>query len=286
MSLTQQQIDMLSAHLSRANVRTRQQAGQTLSYIESWWAISEANRIFGYDGWASEVIETRCVAERERTGGKDGWSVSYVARVRVTLFAGDRAVIRDGMGAGHGIDRDLGKAHESAIKECESDARKRALMTFGNPFGLALYDKEQRDVADAGRPPPAEPERPAVRQYDASTARLPNGAPVNPAPPPPQPRPNSTSQRAAAAAPPARGRGQPADTRVSGVSGRIRGEMLHTLAKCATASDLAEWEQSNNRDSGKWQRMTVRTDFESVKQAHALKRKLLINGADTQAPLN
>jgi hypothetical protein len=26
---------------------------------------------------------------------------------------------------------------------------KRAFMTFGNPFGLALYDKEQRQVVDA-----------------------------------------------------------------------------------------------------------------------------------------
>ena len=29
---------------------------------------------------------------------------------------------------------DLGQAHESAIKEAETDAMKRALMTFGNPF--------------------------------------------------------------------------------------------------------------------------------------------------------
>ncbi len=39
-----------------------------------------------------------------------------------------------------------GEAHESAIKEAETDAMKRALSTFGNPFGLALYDKEQQNV--------------------------------------------------------------------------------------------------------------------------------------------
>jgi recombination DNA repair RAD52 pathway protein len=53
------------------------------------------------------------------------------------------------MGSGHGIDVDCGLAHESAVKEAETDAMKRALMTFGNPFGLALYDKEQRQVAEA-----------------------------------------------------------------------------------------------------------------------------------------
>ncbi len=41
---------------------------------------------------------------------------------------------------------DLGQAHQSALKEAETDAMKRALMTFGNPFGLALYDKRQREV--------------------------------------------------------------------------------------------------------------------------------------------
>ena len=44
---------------------------------------------------------------------------------------------------------DLGQAHESALKEAETDAMKRALMTFGNPFGLALYDKAQRQVSSA-----------------------------------------------------------------------------------------------------------------------------------------
>jgi hypothetical protein len=44
---------------------------------------------------------------------------------------------------------DLGLAHESAIKEAETDAMKRALVTFGNAFGLALYDKSQRQVSGA-----------------------------------------------------------------------------------------------------------------------------------------
>ncbi len=37
-------------------------------------------------------------------------------------------------------------AHELALKAAETDAMKRALSTFGNPFGLALYDKEQAGV--------------------------------------------------------------------------------------------------------------------------------------------
>lgn len=145
---TDVQKNMLSAPLDRSNVKERSQSGRSLSYIEGWHAIAEANRIFGFDGWNRETFETRVVAERARKigrDGRDGFSVSYVARVRITV--GD--IVRDGVGSGHGIDADLGLAHESAIKEAETDAMKRALMTFGNPFGLALYDKEQRQVVDA-----------------------------------------------------------------------------------------------------------------------------------------
>ncbi len=50
-----------------------------------------------------------------------------------------------------GYEVDPGQAHESALKEAETDAMKRALMTFGNPFGLALHDKAQRQVSSDGR---------------------------------------------------------------------------------------------------------------------------------------
>lgn len=142
----------LKAPLDRAHVATRQQSGRALSYIEGWHAIAEANRIFGFDGWNRETLELRQVAERERAVGQgQGWGVSYVCRVRVTVFVRSQnySIIREGCGTGHGIDRDLGLAHESAAKEAETDAMKRALMTFGNPFGLALYDKSQSNVADA-----------------------------------------------------------------------------------------------------------------------------------------
>jgi DNA recombination protein Rad52 len=141
----------LAADLDRKNVKQRSQSGRTLSYIEGWQAIAEANRIFGFDGWMRETLELKCVAERERAIGQrqePGWGVTYIARVRVTVIADHTLIIREGSGTGHGIDRDLGQAHESALKEAETDAMKRALMTFGNPFGLALYDKEQAHVSD------------------------------------------------------------------------------------------------------------------------------------------
>lgn len=146
-----EQKNQLAAPLDRKHVKSRNQGGRGVSYVEGWHAIAEANRIFGFDAWSRETLELKCVAEHEREIGRDrakGWGVTYIARVRVRV--GD--VIRDGSGTGHGIDRDIGQAHESALKEAETDAMKRALMTFGNPFGLALYDKEQAQVCDAPAP--------------------------------------------------------------------------------------------------------------------------------------
>ncbi|MFN5160280.1 MAG: RAD52 family DNA repair protein [Cyanobacteriota bacterium] len=154
-----EQLAALSAPLDRANVRQREQGRSRVSYLEGWQVIAEANRIFGFDGWQRQTIAVRCVAQAERLIGargtsrdqKPGWGVTYTARVRVTVTAGDLTpLVREGSGAGHGIDVDLGQAHESALKEAETDAMKRALMTFGNPFGLALYDKAQRQVSSAG----------------------------------------------------------------------------------------------------------------------------------------
>lgn len=141
------QIEQLSAKLDASHVKQREQAGRRLSYIEGWHAIAEANRIFGFDAWTRETLDIRMVAEGPRKIGRppnqrDGFGVSYIAKVRVIVDG----VAREGIGAGHGVDADLGLAHESAIKEAETDAMKRALMTFGNPFGLALYDKTQENV--------------------------------------------------------------------------------------------------------------------------------------------
>lgn len=145
MTFTDQQNAELRKPLDPRHVAQREQSGQMLSYIEGWHAIAEANRIFGFDGWTRETVEVRQVSQYERKIGKaqkDGWSVTYTARVRVMVGS----VIREGTGAGHGIGVELGDCHESAIKEAETDAMKRALMTFGNVFGLALYDKSRANV--------------------------------------------------------------------------------------------------------------------------------------------
>lgn len=152
MSFTAEQKELLSAPLNKANVATRQQAGQTLSYLTAWHVIAEANRIFGFGRWDRETVEMRQLGEPRLVDGKS--RVGYSARVRITVRAGDSVIVREGCGFGSGIDRDSDQAHESALKEAESDAMKRALMTFGNAFGLALYDKAQANVVSSPPEPP------------------------------------------------------------------------------------------------------------------------------------
>ena len=187
-----EQLAALAAPLDRANVRQREQGRSRVSYLEGWQVIAEANRIFGFDGWQRQTIAVRCVAQAERPIGRDqkpGWGVTYTARVRVTVTAGGLApLVREGSGAGHGIDVDLGQAHESALKEAETDAMKRALMTFGNPFGLALYDKAQRQVSSGTTQGPshsetAGPQRPGRQRPPVSrpAAGAPSAAAAAPA---------------------------------------------------------------------------------------------------------
>ena len=156
---------MLTAPLSRAYVKERSQAGRTFSYIEAWKAIEEANRIFGHDGWNRELLDLRLLGEPRLVDGKA--RVAYRATVRIHV--GD--TFRDGSGFGSGIDKDVDQAHESALKEAESDAMKRALMTFGNPFGLALYDKTQANVVDTPRLPAYNPDNPPPSQSSMVSGR-------------------------------------------------------------------------------------------------------------------
>jgi len=177
MSFTDKQVAELSAKLDASAVKTRSQSGRSLSYVEAWHVIDEANRIFGFDGWTREtvsMIETNrdLVQLTGDRGPYQQWRVGYLAKVRVEAGG----VVREGSGFGSGMSKPeaLGEAIESAAKEAESDAMKRALMTFGNPFGLALYDKTQENV-DREPPKPPKPvppqsspaENPAVADWKA-----------------------------------------------------------------------------------------------------------------------
>jgi hypothetical protein len=140
MGFSAKQLQALRRSLNSRHIRTREVNGRELSYIEGWYAISEANRIFGFDGWSRETFDSRCVLARENRGL---FLAIYVAKVRITVQADGATVVRDGHGSGEGRGTSPGDVHDIALKAAETDATKRALATFGKPFGLELYRKDK-----------------------------------------------------------------------------------------------------------------------------------------------
>jgi Rad52/22 family double-strand break repair protein len=122
--------------LDPGQVYKRCRDGKELSYIPGWVAISEANAVFGYAGWDRQTIQLERLYERS---SQEGITCGYMAKVRVVVRAGNTAVTREGTGFGTAIARLAADAHEKALKSAETDATKRALATFGNRFGLFLY---------------------------------------------------------------------------------------------------------------------------------------------------
>ena len=153
MAFTDEQRQALNAKLRYRHVKMRSSNGAQLAYVEGWHAISEANRIFGYESWDRQTLAPRCVWQEKQRGET---ACIYSTKVRITVRAGEVAIVREGVGTGMGRSTSAETAHDIALKAAETDATKRALATFGNPFGLALYDKDKRGVTKQhrrGRPP-------------------------------------------------------------------------------------------------------------------------------------
>ena len=145
MQITEQQRRQLAEDLPRDVVKTREQAGQRLSYVDGWYAVSRANEVFGPDGWSYATREIREVYRGTRPG-RDGENtvIVYEAVVAVTALGITREDV--GIGQCDASLKALAQGIEKARKEAVTDGLKRALRTFGPSFGLALYDKDQKDV--------------------------------------------------------------------------------------------------------------------------------------------
>lgn len=108
-----------------------------LTYVEGWLIISLANKIFGFDGWSSEI---KSFTEEYIDVRGDKISVAYTCCCRVTLKNG---IFKEDVGFGSAENQKTkGLAIEKAKKEATTDALKRALRQFGNALGNCCYDKE------------------------------------------------------------------------------------------------------------------------------------------------
>jgi hypothetical protein len=180
MGFSAKQVAALRRNVEERHVRTRQSiTGKDLSYLEGWYVIAQANRIFGFDGWSRETLESKCVFARESRGY---FTAVYTAKVRITVAANGSTIIREGHGTGEGRGEYPGEVHDTALKAAETDATKRALITFGRPFGLELYRDSQSAKQRQGSPPvgralPLHPAAPPIRPSSGNESQ-----PTHPAP--------------------------------------------------------------------------------------------------------
>lgn len=122
----------LSRDLPREAIKTRSQAGQSLSYVDSVYVIDQLNAVFGPDGW-SATYGAPVIRDGERP------TVYVPCELRAAgVTRGDVGV---GLAASAKPD-----AFETAIKSAYTDGLKRCARTFGARLGLALYDKSQEAV--------------------------------------------------------------------------------------------------------------------------------------------
>jgi DNA repair and recombination protein RAD52 len=164
----------LERKLDPAHVKPPSKFGPKGDYIEGWHAIAEANRIFGHGAWSYviKILSQDSLAEGQNGKGEPQWQAAYTCIV--TVMVGD--VTREDVGFGSGFAKQIGDAIEGATKEAVTDALKRALRTFGNPFGLALYDKSRANVGVDAPPFDA----PATRdRIKAAIAASPNVQKLN-----------------------------------------------------------------------------------------------------------
>lgn len=144
MTFTPEQNKALQAPLDPKHVvKPSGSFGPKGDYLEGWHVINEMNRVFGFDGWSYTINLTRDALEQGKDNkGNDQWQAAYTCVC--TLTVGE--VVRQDVGFGSGFAKSIGDAIEGATKEAATDALKRCARTFGNIFGLALYDKSRANV--------------------------------------------------------------------------------------------------------------------------------------------
>ena len=151
-------VDTLNEGLAKSAVMTRQGVGQTkLQYVASHHVINEANRLFGFGMWGTEIqhlhMVDKSIYEKPNSNPpKEMVSMSYLCQLKLTVRNGTDSVSHEDTGFGNGVAGNtahgIGSVIELASKEAVTDALKRCLRYYGNKFGLSLYDKADDTIME------------------------------------------------------------------------------------------------------------------------------------------
>jgi DNA recombination protein Rad52 len=142
--LSRDTLDLLSEPLNPELIGEREtRDGRTVQYLEGWAAIHQANRIFGPDQWAAELVDGVSYHPLRLIDDVSGEQLAtgiYTATVRVTVRG---CLPKTDVGCAF-VRRETLEEYETACKGAVTDATKRALRQFGDQFGNRLYDKHAR----------------------------------------------------------------------------------------------------------------------------------------------
>jgi len=136
---TENQLKALSYNLDDSRVKSRDKAGMSFKYLETYDVINVANTIFNYM-WDYTITRLEEVARETNQNGNH--VITYSAIVKVKIYDAQRNFIeREDTGVGTGTARTVGDAIDNASKSAVSDSLKRSLRSFGGQFGNDLYSK-------------------------------------------------------------------------------------------------------------------------------------------------
>lgn len=158
-----------------------------MRYLEGHTVISQANRIFGFDGWGYDVVSVQLheIDTKDKKGNPTK-AYGYSATVTVTV---NGAPPRTDVGFNTVAEWRSGyhpDAHDTAMKGAVTDAMKRALRSFGHQFGNGLYGDgtyDQKMENEQAAPPQNGQRAPQSNARGSSAKPTQNGAQAAPPPP-------------------------------------------------------------------------------------------------------
>ena len=136
---SENQLKALSYNLDENRVKSRDKAGMSFKYLETYDVINVANTIFNYM-WDYTITRLEEVARETNQNGNN--VITFSAIVKVKIYDAQRNFIeREDTGVGTGTARTVGDAIDNASKSAVSDSLKRSLRSLGGQFGNDLYSK-------------------------------------------------------------------------------------------------------------------------------------------------
>jgi len=137
-------VRLLGQPLDRKLVaRRKAPGGEMLRYLEGHVVVEQANRIFGFGNWGSELVGP--IDYRPLAGDDSGWHGMYTATVRVTI-RGCEPHADVGTGT---VSDSTPEGHDTAIKAAVTDGLKRGFRFYGQQFGLGLYNRANAERISA-----------------------------------------------------------------------------------------------------------------------------------------